>query len=179
MDTNEQVVKDKTQASIDPVCGMTVTALSTHHLKHDNKAFYFCSISCKAKFKVNPDKYLTKAIGAKQSSNILFEKMDTSQKPPVKLAIATTGIIYTCPMHPEVRQGHPGNCPKCGMTLEAEMPTLEEGESAELVDFKRRFYWTLPLTIVVTFLAMLGHRLNWFSMTTQSWVELGLSLPIV
>ncbi|MBC7755099.1 MAG: copper-translocating P-type ATPase [Bdellovibrio sp.] len=93
--------------------------------------------------------------------------------------IATTGIIYTCPMHPEVRQDHPGNCPKCGMTLEAEMPTLEEGESAELIDFKRRFYWTLPLTVLVTFLAMAGHRLNWFSMATQSWVELILSLPIV
>ena len=179
MGSSQDAVTAKAQTSIDPVCGMIVTAQSTHHLKHDNKTFYFCSISCKAKFKDNPDKYSTKANGAKQSTHVLFEKMDTSQKPPVNLDLATTGIIYTCPMHPEVRQGHPGNCPKCGMTLEAEMPTLEEGESAELVDFKRRFYWTLPLTIVVTFLAMLGHRLNWFNMTTQSWVELVLSLPIV
>ena len=177
-------MQEKGQALKDPVCGMTVTAQSTHHLKHNNKSFYFCSVSCKNKFKDNPDRYSTKATGAKQSSTSIFEKMDAVQKPSTSLeanvpAIATTGVIYTCPMHPEVRQNHPGNCPKCGMTLEAEMPTLEEGESVELVDFKRRFYWTLPLTFVVTFLAMVGHRLNWFSMTMQSWVELVLTLPIV
>ena len=65
------------------------------------------------------------------------------------------------------------------MALEPEVPTLEEGESPELVDFKRRFYWTLPLTVVVTFLAMVGHRLQWFDMATQSWIELVLTLPIV
>lgn len=91
------------------------------------------------------------------------------------------GTIYTCPMHPEIRQDHPGNCPKCGMTLEPEMPSLEDGdkEDPELRDFKRRFAWTLPLTVVVTVLAMAGHRLQWFDMATQSWVELALSVPIV
>ncbi len=88
-------------------------------------------------------------------------------------------MIYTCPMHPEIRQSHPGNCPKCGMTLEPETPTLDEGENPELVDFTRRFIWTLPLTIVVTVLAMAGHRLQWFEMATQSWIEFALSLPIV
>ncbi len=152
----------------DPVCGMAVTAQSTHYLKHDNKAFYFCSASCKAKFNDNPSQYL--------DTQSVIKPSNTTIKTP---AIATTGIIYTCPMHPEVRQDHPGHCPKCGMTLEAEMPALEEGESQELIDFKRRFYWTLPLTIIVTFLAMAGHRLNWFSMASQSWVELVLSLPVV
>ena len=184
MGTDKDAVIEKAQTSKDLVCGMTVNAQSTHHLKHDNKTFYFCSISCKAKFKDNPSRYLALSNDGKQSKAVLFEKMDTAQKPPVNHAIATpaeatTGVIYTCPMHPEVRQDHPGNCPKCGMTLEAEMPTLEEGESPELADFKRRFYWTMPLTIMVTFLAMAGHRLQWFSMTTQSWVELALSLPIV
>ena len=92
---------------------------------------------------------------------------------------ASAGTIYTCPMHPEVRQDHPGNCPKCGMTLEPLLPELEEGENAELVDFQRRFWWTLPLTVVVTVMAMFGHKLNWFDMATQSWLELALSLPIV
>ncbi len=184
MSTDKDAVIEKAQTSKDLVCGMTVNAQSTHHLKHENKTLYFCSVSCKAKFKDNPNKYLTLANSVKQAKAMLFEKMDTAQKPPVDNAIATpavatAGIIYTCPMHSEVRQDHPGNCPKCGMTLEAVIPTLEEGESAELVNFKRRFYWTLPLTIVVTFLAMIGHRLNWFSMATQSWVELVLSLPIV
>ncbi|MXN30149.1 MULTISPECIES: copper-transporting P-type ATPase [Delftia] len=88
------------------------------------------------------------------------------------------GTIYTCPMHPEVRQDHPGNCPKCGMTLEPIIP-LEEDDSHELRDFQRRFWWTLPLTLIVVDLAMFGHRLGWSSMATQSWIELWLSLPVI
>ncbi len=86
---------------------------------------------------------------------------------------------YTCPMHPEIRQDHPGNCPKCGMTLEPLLPSLEDDGNPELHDFQRRFWGTLPLTVVVTVLAMLGHRLQWFEMSTQSWIELVLTLPIV
>ncbi len=89
------------------------------------------------------------------------------------------GATYTCPMHPEIRQDHPGACPKCGMALEPEMPSVDEGESPELIDFRRRFWWTLPLTLVVAFLAMFGHRLQWFEMATQSWIELLLTLPVV
>ena len=89
------------------------------------------------------------------------------------------GTVYTCPMHPEVRQDHPGTCPKCGMTLEPVLPELEETGNPELVDFQRRFWWTLPLTVIVTGLAMFGHRLGWFDMARQSWIELGLTLPIV
>jgi len=88
------------------------------------------------------------------------------------------GTVYTCPMHPEVQQDHPGNCPKCGMTLEPSIP-LEEEDNSELKDFQRRFWWTLPLTVVVTVLAMFGHRLGWFGMQTQTWIELALSLPVV
>ena len=156
----------------DPVCGMTVTPQSPHRLQHEGKAIYFCSAGCKGKFAANPAKYLVPAAGgggpalAPAPAPALFE--------PV-----AAGAIYTCPMHPEVRQDKPGACPKCGMALEPEMPTLDEGESPELTDFKRRFIWTLPLTVVVTFLAMAGHRLQLFEMATQSWIELGLSLPIV
>ncbi|QEZ43102.1 copper-transporting P-type ATPase [Cupriavidus oxalaticus] len=89
------------------------------------------------------------------------------------------GTIYTCPMHPEVRQDHPGNCPKCGMALEPLMPGLDEEESPELTDFRRRFWWTLPLTVVAFILAMFGHRLGWMEATTQSWVELVLATPVV
>ena len=86
--------------------------------------------------------------------------------------------IYTCPMHPEIRQDRPGHCPKCGMTLEPVLPELEATDHPELVDFQRRFWWTLPLTVVVTVLAMFGHRFGWFAMGTQSWIELLLTLPI-
>ncbi|HRO63413.1 MAG TPA: copper-translocating P-type ATPase [Thermomonas sp.] len=91
---------------------------------------------------------------------------------------APAGTTYTCPMHPEIRQDHPGNCPICGMTLEPVIP-LDEEDNSELIDFQRRFWWTLPFTAVVTILAMFGHRLGWFDMRTQTWVELVLSLPVV
>ena len=94
-------------------------------------------------------------------------------------ASAAAGTVYTCPMHPEIRQDRPGNCPKCGMTLEPVLPSLADEENPELVDFQRRFWWTLPLTVVVTTLAMFGHRLGWMDMAAQSWIELALTLPIV
>ena len=91
------------------------------------------------------------------------------------------GTVYTCPMHPEIRQNQPGSCPKCGMTLEPLLPISDEAEdeNPELKDFQRRFWWTLPLTVVVTVLTMFGHQLALFSIATQTWVELVLSLPIV
>jgi Cu+-exporting ATPase len=87
--------------------------------------------------------------------------------------------VYVCPMHPQIRRDRPGTCPICGMTLEPEMPSVEQGEDPELKNFRRRFWSTLPLTIIVTGLAMFGHRLGWFEMGTQSWIELALSVPVV
>ena len=154
----------------DPVCGMTVTPQSPHMLQHEGKPIYFCSAGCKGKFAANPAKYPFATFDA---------AMPALAPTPAMFEPVAAGAIYTCPMHPEVRQDKPGACPKCGMALEPEMPTLDEGESPELTDFKRRFIWTLPLTIVVTVLAMVGHRLQLFEMATQSWIELMLTLPIV
>ncbi|MBI5861750.1 MAG: copper-translocating P-type ATPase [Rhodocyclales bacterium] len=92
---------------------------------------------------------------------------------------AVDGTIYTCPMHPEIRQPAPGVCPKCGMTLEPMLPFLDDEENPELVDFRRRFWWTLPLTVVVTVLAMIGHRLELLAPQNQSWVEFILASPVV
>ena len=88
------------------------------------------------------------------------------------------GTLYTCPMHPQIRQAAPGNCPICGISLEPLMPALEEDNPA-LDDLSRRFWRTRPLTVIVTVLAMFGHQLNWLSMQVQSWVELVLSTPVV
>ena len=145
----------------DPVCGMTVTEQSPHRAEHEGRPYYFCSAKCRAKFAAEPARYAQPA-------------------PPVPPAVeAAPGTIYTCPMHPEIRQDHPGNCPKCGMTLEPLLPELDDAENPELVDFKHRFWWTLPLTAIVTVLAMLGHRFGWFDIARQSWIELALTLPIV
>jgi len=93
--------------------------------------------------------------------------------------VATGETVYTCPMHPEVRQPAPGNCPKCGMKLEPVLPALEEEEDPELADFVRRFWWTLPLTVLVTVLAMSGHKLFPHGLAGQSWIELLLGTPVV
>ncbi|MET3446508.1 Cu+-exporting ATPase [Ralstonia sp. 1138] len=94
-------------------------------------------------------------------------------------AESQAGTIYTCPMHPEIRQDRPGNCPICGMTLEPVIPELDEEENPELIDFQRRFWWTLPLTVAAFILAMFGHRYGWMDASQQSWVELVLSTPVV
>ncbi|HSQ10849.1 MAG TPA: HAD-IC family P-type ATPase, partial [Burkholderiaceae bacterium] len=146
----------------DPVCGMKVTEESAHRIEHAGQPYYFCSAGCKAKFAADPMKYVA-----------------PEPATPAPDAVTPAGTIYTCPMHPEVRQDHPGNCPKCGMALEPEMPSLEEDENPELTDFRRRFWWSLPLTVIVTVLGMFGHRLQWFEMATQSWIELLLTAPIV
>jgi len=157
----EQPSSTQTEGLKDPVCGMAVTAQSEHHLSHQGQNYYFCSAKCQGKFAADPERYASPVAAA-----------------PVS-APASIGTIYTCPMHPEIRQDHPGSCPKCGMTLEPLLPELEEEDNPELKDFQRRFWWTLPLTVVVTVLAMFGHQLNWFDMARQSWIELVLSLPIV
>jgi Cu+-exporting ATPase len=155
---------------------MKVTDQSPNILNHEGHQIYFCSVGCKAKFTANPAKY---PLAAPDHDATINNTTSTATVAPVATDSAVTGIVYTCPMHPEIRQDFPGVCPKCGMALEPEMPTLDEGENPELLDFKQRFFWTLPLTIIVTFLAMVGHRLQWFEMATQSWIELVLTLPIV
>ena len=87
--------------------------------------------------------------------------------------------IYTCPMHPEIRRKAPGSCPICGMSLEPVMPGAQEEENPELRDFSRRFWWTLPLTVAVTLLAMLGPRAAPGGVPAQAWIELALSTPVV
>ncbi len=123
-------------AHIDPVCGMTVADDSPRRLDFDGTTYWFCSDHCLRKFSADPAKYV---------------------KPGIEPAAAD--VTYTCPMHPQIRQKGPGNCPICGMALEPVMPSLEEGENPELVDFRRRFWWTLPLTIITVIVAMWGHRL--------------------
>ncbi|WP_423841845.1 heavy metal translocating P-type ATPase [Actinobacillus equuli] len=143
----------------DPVCGMTVTEQSEHKLTHEGRPYYFCSAKCQGKFAANPLQYL-----------VSTAPEDTAPEP--------AGTIYTCPMHPEIRQDRPSNCPLCGMALEPLMPELDD-DNPELRDFSRRFWYTLPLTAAVLVLAMFGERLNLMDMAAQSWVELVLSLPIV
>jgi Cu+-exporting ATPase len=89
-----------------------------------------------------------------------------------------SGTIFTCPMHPQIRENGPGNCPICGMALEPLLPSMDD-DNPELRDFSRRFWWTLPFTVAVFVLAMGGHQLRLMDPATQPWVELVLALPVV
>src|SRR5690606_6859138 len=93
----------------DPVCGMRVTKDSPHHVERQGKSFFFCSAKCLETFKRDPEKFLA----PKNVNEPAFDQ-------------AAAGTIYTCPMHPEIRQDHPGSCPKCGMALEPLMPSLDD-----------------------------------------------------
>jgi Cu+-exporting ATPase len=142
----------------DPVCGMNVSQDKGIYSDDQGRHYLFCSTECKAKFDLEPERYL---------------------QPVTVAAPAAEGTIYTCPMHPEIRQPSPGNCPKCGMTLEPMLPELEEGENSELADFRRRFWWTLPLTALVTLIAMSGGLFDGLLGAARPWVELALGTPVV
>ena len=149
----------------DPVCGMTVTPPSKFGESYQGQMYQFCSQKCQEKFRADPDHY---------SGNHPSTEPSISATEPV-LQVATE---FTCPMHPEIRQPGPGNCPKCGMTLEPVMPALDDDDKTELRDFARRFWWSLPLTVVVTLLAMAGHSLQFFHGSVQNWIEFALATPV-
>lgn len=147
----------------DPVCGMDVDPHTTEHRsQHAGKPWYFCSSHCKTKFDANPEGILR------------GEKEATTPAPP--------GSIYTCPMHPEIRQEGPGDCPICGMGLEPELVSLDDGPSAELTDMTRRFWIGLLLAFPVFLLEMGSHLVNidhLLSPQTSNWIQLVLATPVV
>jgi Cu+-exporting ATPase len=149
----------------DPVCGMAVTSSSKFGESYQGQTYRFCSLKCQEKFRADPERFSGNVSSA--------ESRVTNPESAVQ-----TGTEFTCPMHPEIRQPEPGNCPKCGMTLEPVMPALDEEENPELRDFARRFWWSLPLTVIVTMLAMAGHSLQLVHGSIQNWIELALATPV-
>lgn len=148
--------------TIDPVCGMSVDPHKTpHRHTHEGHPYYFCSAGCRSKFANDPQKYL----GAR--------------KPP---EIVAEGAIYTCPMHPEIRQPGPGTCPICGMALEPEIVSAEQGPNPELIDMSRRFWIGLALTIPVFLLEMGAHisgAHDVIGQTSSNWIQLAFATPVV
>lgn len=166
---------DQTKGSApltDPVCGMKVEEDSEHQEHYQGSTYRFCSQGCQTKFRSDPARYLAAPQAHGTSSRA---STPPAQKPPA--GDATTE--YTCPMHPEIRQMGPGDCPICGMSLEPLIPELDEEENPELKDFSKRFWWSLPLTVAVTLLAMAGHAIPLFHGASQNWVELALTTPVV
>ncbi len=149
--------------ALDPVCGMTVDPdEASHRFSFEGRAYYFCSAGCRSKFERDPRQYLAPA--APRSAN------------------APEGAIYTCPMHPEIRQVGPGNCPICGMALEPVLAGPERGLNPELVDMTRRFWIGLALSIPVVVVEMGGHFLglnHLVSENNSNWLQLIIATPVV
>ena len=148
----------------DPVCGMKVDpATSKHRFDHGGRTFHFCSAGCRAKFAADPDSYL---------------------KPKAAAAPAKPGAIYTCPMHPQIRQAGPGSCPICGMALEPVEVSAEARPNHELADMSRRFWIGLVLTLPVFVLEMGSHipGLGLHELVppaASTWVQFALATPVV
>jgi P-type Cu+ transporter len=148
---------------LDPVCGMTVDpATSKHRFDYRGETFHFCSAGCCTKFAADPKKYLEK---------------DSQPKAEVP-----EGATYTCPMHPQIRQVGPGSCPICGMALEPEVASLDDGPNPELADMTRRFWIGLVLALPPVILEMGGHLIGGHGLiepTLSSWIQFAFATPVV
>jgi Cu+-exporting ATPase len=147
----------------DPVCGMTVNADTTpHSAVYQGQTYYFCGAGCRSKFIAGPQRYLGGAMKAP--------------------APAPQGTIYTCPMHPEIRQVGPGSCPICGMALEPDIATAEAGPNPELVDMTRRFWIGVALTLPVFAFEMGSHLvdIHWLvDQNLSNYIQLAFATPVV
>ena len=148
----------------DPVCGMSVDRETAEH-RHtqDEEEYYFCSASCLNKFTAAPEAYL---------------KGSSRQHPT-----AASGTGYTCPMHPEIIQEGPGDCPDCGMALEPMGVSLDSGPNPELIDMTRRFRIGLVLALPVLILEMGGHIPGFDLMeavpqAVSNWIQFVLATPV-
>ncbi len=152
------------KTALDPVCGMMVDPHATaHRAEHAGHPYYFCSGGCRAKFVANPENYLT-------------PEADRPSEP------VPEGTIYTCPMHPQIRQVGPGACPICGMALEPDIATADAPANPELADFTRRFRVGLALALIVLVLEMGRHMLGLdrlFAQATSNWLQLAFATPVV
>jgi P-type Cu+ transporter len=146
--------------AIDPVCGMRVNrSTAKHRFEYRGEEYLFCSGRCRERFEAEPEKFL---------------------KPPKPEPAAPAGTIYTCPMHPQIRQVGPGSCPICGMALEPEQITLDQGPDPELIDMVRRFWIALALTIPVFAIEMGTHLgMHLAPASWSNWISFVLSTPVV
>jgi Cu+-exporting ATPase len=151
-------------SAADPVCGMSVDpATAKHSAEFAGKTYYFCSAGCREKFLAEPRRYLGEASAEATPS-------------------APAGTIYTCPMHPEIRQVGPGSCPICGMALEPETPAAETGPNPELVDMTRRFWVAVALAVPVAILDMIAPMTSLgatIGAQDLNWIQLVLATPVV
>ena len=167
--------RDQFPTEVDPVCGMRVDpARAAGRHEHRGRTYYFCNPGCRERFAADPERYLEPARAT----------VPDPAGPRPALPADPGAVVYTCPMHPEVRQKGPGSCPKCGMALEPEAATLGQEDNPELKDMTRRLRVALALTVPVFLLAMAdmlpGGPFHSRALALfQPWVELLLATPVV
>ena len=186
-------------AALDPVCGMSVAvATAKHRTIHAGREFYFCCGGCLAKFRANPSQYagasqVAAGIVAAAATRTAAETAAQAVATPEAIAAAGSAAddaIYTCPMHPEIRQLGPGSCPICGMALEPVAPAADAGPSPELLDMRRRFWVSASLTLPLLAYAMLemldvlparmhGRHFSWAQLVLASVVVLWGGWPFL
>ncbi|MBS4067380.1 MAG: heavy metal translocating P-type ATPase [Sulfurimonas sp.] len=176
-------IQIKAEELKDPVCGMNVSLDSKYSYRYKNEDYRFCSEHCLVKFKAHPEDYLKK-----EGSDTLKEPICTNEN---LCSINTTSYVkeenstkYTCPMHTEIVQDHPGSCPKCGMALEPVVAKAAEEKNEELTDMNRRFWVSTALSVPVFALAMIADLLpallpSALSMKMIQWIEFLLATPVV
>ena len=163
---HEGTADQDAEVAIDPVCGMTVKrATAKHRFEYQGQEYLFCGARCRERFEADPEKFLKP------------EEVEQRKAEPVMPA----GTIYTCPMDPEVKQVGPGTCPICGMALEPEQVSLDQGPDPELIDMTKRFWIALVLTAPV-FAIEMGRHLGLMHLVLppwSNWISLVLSTPVV
>src|SRR6201999_384779 len=151
-------------ATRDPVCGMTVDPeTSKHRFEYRGETYHFCCAGGRTRFAADPQKYLDKS-------------------KPQESTPAPEGTIYTCPMHPEIRQAGPGSCPICGMALEPDVVSLDAAPNPELADMTRRFWIGAALSVPPVVLEMGGHLVGGHGLidpTLSNWIQLAFATPVV
>ncbi|HEY1780087.1 MAG TPA: heavy metal translocating P-type ATPase [Roseiarcus sp.] len=183
MEHNQHLQMDSAEAASvlakDPVCGMSVDpATAKHKAEHGGETFFFCSAGCRGKFVAEPARFLAQPTHAPAGASHGHAHHAPEASSP---RAAPAGAVYTCPMHPQIRQDHPGSCPICGMALEPEIATEATGPSAELVDMTRRFWIALALSIPVFALEMGGHLIGLHRFLPEgvsNWIQLALATPV-
>ena len=167
----------------DLVCGMEVEPSVSLKSIYKNENYYFCSESCYDKFEKNPFNYIETdtavcSIHDKEHENSCDVSFQVERNNSV-----TLGTTYTCPMHPEVLQDKPGNCPICGMALEPIMVETVE-DNIELDDMTLRFWISLALALPVFVVAMFSDLFpqllpDSLSLSSIQWFEFVLATPVV
>src|SRR5579871_6516178 len=163
--TESNKTADPNKTARDPVCGMSVNPeTSKHRFDYKGTTYHFCCNGCRTKFEADPLKYL-----------------DQSKPDATKTAVAA-GTIFTCPMHPEIRQIGPGSCPICGMALEPDVVSLDDAPNPELADMTRRFWIGAALSVPPVVLEMGAHFAGGHGLidpTLSNWIQLACATPVV